>query len=165
MGNRFVERAGQLTWAGLILAALGPSIMLVTTWAHYVQHRSAGLWGGYGIEPWTSVGIIVGLGGAVVSQLAASARVLVRGDWLRRILVILLALAPGAWWATAVGFYPFPRFAGPDPVGFAFTLPLGAALMLLAPSVAAAVLAFLPIRQDARVTFAPVPRRTNRDQP
>ena len=40
---------------------------------------------------------------------------------------------------------------------------LAAAVMLLLPAVVAAVLAFLPIRHDTRVTFAPVPRPSNQE--
>jgi hypothetical protein len=163
MESRFVERAGLLTWVGLALVGIGPSVLLVTTWVVYLNDTSLGLWAGYGNEPWTSLGIVVTLAGAVVAQLAASARVLARGDWLRRVLVVPLALVPGAWWATALGVVPFPRFTRNDPIEFAYTLPVAAAVMLLLPAVVAAVLAFLPIRHDTRVTFAPVPRPSNQE--
>ncbi len=154
----FERRTDRLTWIGLALSGLGPSLLLVATWVEYVNDPSLGLFGGYdlGREPWTSAGIWLFLAGTALALLAGSGGVLVRGDWLRRILLVPVLGMWSAWWAVALGTIPYPRFSGPDPVTLAYTFPIATAVMLLLPALAVATLSFLPMGRDLRIRLRPV---------
>lgn len=158
MEGQFEQRAGLATWVGLSVAGLGLSELLLFTWIAYLNDPAIGLLGGYGRgdEPWTSLGVALVVGGALLAHLSAVARIAVRGDWLRRFLVVPLSLLPAAWWLTALGMVPLPRFVGPDPVQLGYTLPVASAALLLIPAMLVAGLAFLPIRPDRRVRLRPV---------
>jgi hypothetical protein len=143
---------------GLAAIGLGLSILLVYAWVEVVNTPGTSLVDGYwiGRVPWTPAGVVLVLAGSLAAVGTAAAIVMVRGDWVRRILVLPVAAVPVLWWATALGVVPFPRFQAPDPVTFAYSLPVTAALGLILPSLAAAALALVPIRPDSRFTMSPV---------
>jgi hypothetical protein len=148
--DRIADRA---TWAGLALAGLGVAVVIVRSWIEYLNTPGATIVDGYwiGHEPWSSMGIVPVLAGSLLATLAAATLVMLRGDWLRRLLTLPLLVVPVLWWLLALGALPSPRFVGPDPVTFAYSLPQQAAIMLLIPAVAIAALAYLPHRPDTRV--------------
>jgi hypothetical protein len=165
--ERIADRA---TWAGLALAGLGVAIVIVRSWIEYLSVPAAnvppeglsivdGYWIGH--EPWSSMGIVPVVAGSLLATLAAATLVMLRGDWLRRLLTLPLLVVPALWWLLALGAVPYPRFVGPDPVSFAYSLPQQAAIMLLVPAVAIAVLAYLPHRPDTRVRL----ERVHPEQP
>jgi hypothetical protein len=153
-----VGRAERVYWLGLGAIFVGLSVLVVYAWVEVVNNPGLTLVDGYWIGriPWTPAGIVLVLLGSTAAVLAGAALALIRGDWLRRLLVVPTVLAPLAWWATGLGLIPFPRFAGPDPVTFAYSLPETAALMLLLPSLVAGVLGLWPVPPDRRVLLAPV---------
>jgi hypothetical protein len=169
-----VERADRiadrLAWGGLTATGLGIAIVIIRSWIEYLSLPAAnmppegfsvvdGYWIGH--EPWSSMGIVPVLAGSAIATLAALTLVILRGDWLRRLLSLAVLAVPVTWWLVALGAVPFPRFTGPDPVTFAYSLPQQAAIMLLIPAVAVAVLAFLPHRPDTRVRL----QRVHPEQP
>jgi hypothetical protein len=158
--ERIADRA---TWAGLALAGLGVAIVIVRSWIEYLNTPGTTIVDGYwiGHEPWSSMGIVPVLAGSLLATLAAATLVMLRGDWLRRLLTLPLLVVPALWWLLALGAVPYPRFVGPDPVSFAYSLPQQAAIMLLVPAVAIAVLAYLPHRPDTRVRL----ERVHPEQP
>ena len=140
--------AGAHQWAGLALVVLviGPSILLIYAWVEVLNNPGLSLVDGYSIgrTPWTPLGIVISLAGGVVGLLAGSLAIVIEGGWWRRALVLPAIAAAGLWWLTALGVFPFPRFHGPDPVTFAYTLPTMAALLVLMPAALLAVLALTP---------------------
>jgi hypothetical protein len=75
--------------------------------------------------------------------------IVVEGGWWRRILILPAWGAALIWWSVAMGLLPFPRFHGPDPVTFAYSLPVTASLLLLLPAVVLAGVAITPRRRPA----------------
>jgi hypothetical protein len=153
-----IRRAERLMWIGLAAIGLGLSVLLVYSWIEVINNPGLSLVDGYGIGrlPWIPIGISLVLGGGCAALAGGAAVIVVRGDWLRRILLVPIVLVPVAWWLTALGILAFPRFAGPDPVTFAYSLPETAAVALLLPCLAAAALAALPIGPDRRVRMRAV---------
>lgn len=149
-------------WAGLAGIGLGLAVLLVTAWVQVVAN-GASLVDAYwlGLEPWTSAGIWLVLGGNVIGLLAATGLILLRGDWLRWLLAVVPLLAPSFWWLTALGVIPMPRYTAPDPVALAYSLPESAVLLLILPAVAAAALAFIAVPPDRRVRL----RRVHTEPP
>jgi hypothetical protein len=135
-------------WAGLASIGLGLSVLLVYAWVEVINNPGYTLVDGYwiGRVPWTPLGIVLVLAGSAVTVLAGAVAILAAGDWLRRLMAILVALVPAAWWAMALGILPFPRFLPPDPVTLAYSLPQMAALLLALPAVAVAGLRLAAIR-------------------
>lgn len=140
--------AGARLWARLALALLviGPSILLVYAWVEVLNHPGYSLADGYwvGREPWTSAGVVVSLAGGLAGLIAGSVAIAIEGGWWRRFLVLPSVVAAALWWATALGILPFPRFHGPDPVTFAYSLPVAAVLLLLMPAALLAALCLTP---------------------
>lgn len=168
--DRVDRVAERLTWAGLALAGIGLAIVVLRSWVEYLAIAPVhmppegvsivdGYWIGH--EPWSSLGIVPVLAGSLLATLSATFLVMLRGDWLRRLLVVAVLVVPTLWWLMALGVLPVPRFRGPDPVTFAYSLPQQAAIMLLVPAVAGAFLAFLPHRPDRRVRL----ERVHPEQP
>ena len=135
-------------WLGTACIGLGLSTLLVYAWVEVVNNPGFSLADGYriGRVPWTPLGVALVLAGNAVTVAAGAFAIIVHGDWLRRLLAIVVVLVPLAWWATAFGVIPFPRYRAPDPVTFAYSLPETAALMLILPALAMAVLRLAPIR-------------------
>jgi hypothetical protein len=146
--------SGAHQWARIALAllVLGPSILLVQAWVEVLNNGGLSLVDGYwvGRLPYTPIGIVVSLSGAVIGLLAGSVAILIEGGWWRRFLVVPSALAAALWWGTALGALPYPRFDGPDPVAFAYDLPVVATLLLLMPAALLATLCLSP-----RIVAAP----------
>ncbi len=144
--SRLAARAHQ--WASLSLALLviGPSILLVYAWVEVLNNPGLTLVDGYGIGrlPWTPLGIVVSLAGGVAGLLSGSVAIAIEGGWWRRLLLVPAWAAAALWWLTALGVLPFPRFVGPDPVTFAYSLPTTAALLVLMPAALVATLSIAP---------------------
>jgi hypothetical protein len=153
--ERLSRRAKQMARGSLVLLVLGPSWLLVLAWIEVLNNPGYSLVDGYwiGREPWTWIGIVVSLAGAVSGLLAGSVTIMIDGGWWRRILIVPSVAAALLWWSIALGVLPFPRFIGPDPVTFAYSLPVTAALLTLMP---AALLATLCLA--ARPPSVPRPR-------
>lgn len=130
----------------LALLVLGPSSLLVLAWIEVLNNPGYSLVDGYWIGrlPWTWIGIDLSLAGGVGGLLAGSAAILVDGGWWRRILVVPSVAAALVWWSIALGVLPFPRFVGPDPVTYAYSLPVAAALLILMPAALMATLSLAP---------------------
>jgi hypothetical protein len=136
--------AGAHQWARLAigLMVVGPSILLVQAWVEVLNHPGYTLVDGYDIGrlPWTPLGILIALAGSVAGLVAGSIAIAIEGGWWRRLLVVPAYVAAALWWLTALGLLPFPRFHGPDPIGFAYDLPTAAMLLVLMPAALLAVL-------------------------
>lgn len=155
---------GAHRWATFSLALLiiGPSILLVYAWVEVLNHPGLSLVDGYwiGRMPWTPVGIVVSLAGGVGGMLSGSVAIAAEGGWWRRALLAPAVAAALLWWSTAMGLLPYPRFHGPDPVSFAYSLPSVAALLVLMPAALLATLALtarLPGTPRARLRPVPSP--------
>jgi hypothetical protein len=110
-----------------------------------------------GREPWTSAGLIVSLGGGLAGLIAGSVAIVIEGGWWRRFLVVPSVVAALLWWGTALGLLPYPDFRGPDPVAFAYSLPVVAALLVLMPAALLATLCLTPRLASApRTRLRPV---------
>ncbi len=159
-GLRLVS--GARTWArlALVLLVVGPSILLIYAWVEVLNNPGLTLVDGYGIgrTPWTPIGIVTSLAGGVGGLLAGSVAIAIEGGWWRRALLVPAFVAGGLWWLTALGVIPSPRFHGPDPVTFAYSLPSTAALLVLMPATLLAVLALTrPGPSVPRMKMRPVP--------
>jgi hypothetical protein len=160
----FERRAELATWIGLSACGLGVAIVIVRSWVEYLNTPGITIVDGYwmGREPWSSMGVVPVLAGSALGTLAAGTLVMLRGDWLRRILSLAILAVPVIWWLIALGAIPVgPYYRPPDPVTLAYSLPQQAAIMLLIPALAIAALAFLPHRADTRVRL----RRVHPEQP
>jgi hypothetical protein len=137
------ERLHQLTWATLAVAGLGLALLLTTAWIVFLTTPAGDLVAAFqaGEEPWTTIGLLLTLAGASGTVLLGTVGTLVRLDLVRAVLLIPPVVVAAGWWAAAVDLVRYPDFAGPDPVGFAFDFPIPAAVGLLLPAVAIAVLA------------------------
>jgi len=147
---------------------IGPSILLVYAWVEVLNHPGYTLADGYWIGriPWTPIGILVSLFGAVAALVAGSVAILIEGGWWRRALVVPSLAAAALWWLTALGALPFPRFHGPDPVTFAYDLPVGTILLLLMPAALLATLCLSPrLVREPRTRLRPVPTREPWSEP
>jgi hypothetical protein len=156
--------AGAHVWARLALGLLviGPSILLVYAWVEVLNNPGYTLADGYwvGRIPWTPAGLLISLAGAVAGLLAGSVAIVIEGGWWRRFLIFPSVAATGVWWLTAMGILPYPRFRGPDPIGFAYDLPMGTVLLLLMPAALLAVLCLSPrLVPEPRTRLRPVPTR------
>jgi hypothetical protein len=142
------SRAALLMWFGLAAIGLGLSVLLVYAWVEVLNNPGLTLVDGYwiGRVPWTPAGVWLVLVGSVVSAIGGAMAILVSGDWLRRILAVGVVLLPTFWWATALGFVPFPRYEAPDPVTLAYSVPETAVLFLILPALALLALWLTPIR-------------------
>ncbi len=141
-----VRAARQTCSASLWLMVVGPSILLVYAWVEVLNNPGVSLVDGYWIGrlPWVPLGVVVSLVGAVGGLLAGSVAIAAEGGWWRRILIVPAFAGAGLWWAAALGVLPFPRFTGPDPVTFAYTLPATAVLLVLMPAALLATLSLTP---------------------
>lgn len=156
--DTLTRRADRAIWVGLGGIGLGLATLLIIAWVEYLNTPDISLVDGYliGREPWTSIGIWLVIAGATVSLAAAALANAVRGDWLRRVLMLPALALPILWWATAVGLIPLPRYTPTDPSTLAYSMPETAAVALILPAVAAAFLAFMPIPPDRQAQFRPV---------
>jgi hypothetical protein len=155
------QASGAHQWARISLALLviGPSILLVYAWVEVLNNPGMTLVDGYwvGREPWTSSGIVVSLAGGVGGVLAGSVAIVIEGGWWRRFLVAPSAVAAALWWGIALGLIPYPDFHGPDPVAFAYSLPVATALLILMPAALLATLCITPRMVSApRTRMRPV---------
>jgi len=145
----------------LALLVLGPSWLLVLAWIEVLNHPGYSLVDGYwiGRQPWTWIGIVISLAGGVAGLAAGTVAIAIDGGWWRRFLVVPSAAAAALWWSIALGLIPFPRFQGPDPVGFAYVLPATAGLLVLMPAALLATICLTPRPPStARVRLRPVHR-------
>ena len=151
--TRFLRRSDLAVWIGLSGIGLGLSVLLIYAWVEFLNNPGISLVEGYwiGRVPWTPLGMLLVLAGSALAVLAGMASVLLRGDWVRWLLLLPVLAAPVLWWALALGVLPFPRYQPPDRVAFAYSLPDTAALLLILPSAAIAAIAFIPFRPDRRV--------------
>ena len=133
----------------LALLGLGVSILIVYAWVEVLNNPGYTLVDGYwvGRLPWTAAGVVLILVGSVGALIAAAMAIAVEGGWWRRVLILPAWGAALIWWSVAMGLLPFPRFQGPDPFTFAFSLPVTASLLLLLPAVVLAGVAITPRRQ------------------
>jgi hypothetical protein len=154
-------RAARVTGiAGLWASGLGPAGLLVLAWTEVLNRPGLTLVDGYwiGREPWTSIGVVTALTGAVAGLLGGALVLALEGGWWRRFLLVPAVAGAGLWWAVALGALPFPGFAGPDPVAFAYSLPATAALLVLMPAALLATLAVTPRRvPPPSLTMRPLP--------
>lgn len=157
-----------MAWGSLVLLVFGPSWLLVQAWIEVLNNPGFTLVDAYriGREPWTSVGIVISLAGSVAGLLAGSVAIAVEGGWWRRFLVVPSLGAGALWWLMALGVIPYPRFLGPDPIAFAYTLPTQAILLVLMPAALLAVLCLTPpISREPRTRLRPVPTRQPWSEP
>ncbi|MEP7040476.1 MAG: hypothetical protein ABI864_02770 [Chloroflexota bacterium] len=162
--------AGAHTWARLALGlmVIGPSILLVYAWVEVLNNPGYTLVDGYWIGrlPWTPLGVVISLVGGVAGLAAGSVAIAIDGGWWRRFLIVPCVAAAAMWWLTAIGVIPYPRFKGPDPVGFAYDLPTAAMLMLLMPAALLAALCLRPpITPEAHTRLRLVPQREPWSEP
>lgn len=140
--------AGARSWAilSLGLMVVGPAILLVYAWAEVLNNPGLTLVDGYwiGRTPWTPIALVIALIGGVGGTLAGTVAIAIQGGWWRRALVLPAVAAGALWWSMALGLLPYPRFQGPDPVTFAYSLPVQATLLVLMPAALLAVLALTP---------------------
>jgi hypothetical protein len=136
----------RLAELSLALIGLGASTLIVYAWVEVLNNPGITLVDGYwiGRVPWTPAGIVMVLVGSVAALVAAAVAIVVEGGWWRRILILPAWAAALIWWSVAMGLLPFPRFHGPDPVTFAYSLPVTASLLLLLPAVVLAGVAITP---------------------
>ena len=147
---------------------IGPSVLLVYAWVEVLNNPGYTLVDGYwiGRVPWTPLGILISLVGAVAGLLAGSVAIAIEGGWWRRLLVVPSLGAGALWWLMALGLLPYPRFQGPDPITFAYSLPTQAILLLVMPAVLLATLCLTPpIVREPRTRLRPVPRREPWSEP
>ena len=150
-------------WLGLALTGLGLAVLLAYAWYEYLTMPGISLVDGYwiGRVPWTPMGVVLVLAGTALGVVGGCAVIVVRGDWLRRVLVPAIVGVPALWWLTALGVVPMPRYEPPDPVTLAYSLPETAVLFLILPALVAAALALAPLRGGTGVRLRPV----HREQP
>jgi hypothetical protein len=137
------DRLHLLIWVALATGGIGLALLLTTTWMIFLTTSAGDLVAAYrvGQEPWTSIAIVLVLVGATATVALGGIGTLARLDLVRAVLLIFPVLVAVAWWAAALDVVRYPGFRGPDPVGFAFSLPIPAAVGLLLPALGAAVLA------------------------
>ena len=154
----FLRRSDRAVWVGLSGIGVGLSVLLVYAWVEFLNNPGISLVDGYwiGRVPWTPLGVVLVLAGSGLALLAGAASVLLRGDWVRWLLLLPVLAASLLWWALAVGLLPSARYLPIDPVSLAYSLPQVAALLLVLPAVAVAFIAFLPVRPDLRILFGRV---------
>lgn len=139
---------------------VGPAILLVYAWVEVLNNPGWTLVDGYwiGRTPWTPIGLVIALIGGMAGLLSGSVAIAIEGGWWRRALILPAAGAAALWWLTALGVIPYPRFQGPDPVTFAYSLPTTAILLVLMPAALIAALALTPRMQTPpRTRLRPVP--------
>jgi hypothetical protein len=153
-------RLERLIWTGLAGIGLGLSVLLVYAWVEYLNNPGISLVDGYWIGrlPWIPLGIGLVLAGSALTLLSSALRLMLRGDWLRRVLILGVLALPVPWWLVALGMLPFPRYQPPDPVTLAYSLPEMAAIALILPAIAGAALALAPVTRERRVRLRPVTR-------
>ena len=162
--------AGAHVWARLALGlmVIGPSILLVYAWVEVLNNPGYTLVDGYwiGRVPWTPIGLVISLVGGVVGLAAGSVAIAIEGGWWRRFLVFPALGAAALWWLMALGTLPFPRFSGPDPVTFAYSLPTQATLLVLMPGALLAALCLSPrLVAEPRTRLRRVPQREPWSEP
>ena len=125
---------------------IGPSILLVYAWVEVLNNPGITLVDGYwiGRGPWTPLGLLISLAGGAVGLLAGSVAIAIEGGWWRRLLLVPAWGAGALWWLMALGVFPYPRFDGPDPVTFAYSLPVVATVLVLMPAALLAGLCLTP---------------------
>jgi hypothetical protein len=162
-GSHLAAGARRVAAISLGLMIIGPSILLVYAWVEVLNNPGLTLSDGYwiGRTPWTPLGIAVALLGGMTGLLSGSVAIAIEGGWWRRALVPPACAAASLWWVTALGVLPLvPRFRGPDPVTFAYTLPVTATLLVLMPAALLAVICLTPRgHTPARTRLRPVPPR------
>ncbi len=161
---------GAHIWAQLALGlmVIGPSILLVYAWVEVLNNPGYTLVDGYWIGriPWTPLGLVITLVGGGLGLLAGSVAIAIEGGWWRRFLVIPSLAAGALWWLMAMGLIPYPRFQGPDPVTFAYSMPTQAALLVLMPAALLAALCLSPrLVSEPRTRLRPVPPREPWSEP
>ena len=159
-GSRLASGAHQWARLALALLVIGPSILLVYAWIEVLNNPGYSLAEAYrsGREPYTSAGLLVSLAGGVAGLVAGSVAIVVDGGWWRRFLLLPAWVAALLWWGAALGPLSDPNFRGPDPVGFAYDLPVAAALLVLMPAALLATLCLTPRMVSAPTTrLRPVP--------
>ena len=164
-GPRLVAGAHQWARLALALMVIGPSILLVSAWVEVLNNPGMSLADGYwfGRTPYIPIGIVISLAGGLAGLVAGSMAIAIEGGWWRRFLILPAVAAALLWWGTALGALPFPRFHGPDPVAFAYDLPVAAALLVLMPAALLATICLTPRMVSApRTRLRPVAsQRTN----
>jgi hypothetical protein len=162
--------AGAHLWARLALGLMivGPSIVLVYAWVEVLNHPGTTIVDGYWIGrlPWTPLGVLITLTGAVLGLASGAIAIALEGGWWRRALIVPAFVASAAWWLTGLGVLPYPRFHGPDPVTFAYDLPVAATLLVVMPAALLATLCLTPRMESAqRTRLRPLPPRETWSDP
>jgi hypothetical protein len=154
----FLRRARLIVDLGLALLALGLAGLLLLAWVAYLRTPGMSLLDGYwmGHEPWTSLAVWTVLIGSAVTLIVGVVVGLLDGSWIRRILALAATILPVSWWLVALGFVPYPRFHGPNPVSFGYSLPEQAGIALVLPALVAAAVALFPRRATPTSRMAPV---------
>ena len=158
-GARLASGAHQ--WARLALALLvfGPSILLVYAWVEVLNNPGLSLVDAYwvGRNPYTAIGIVTSLAGGLAGLIAGSVAIVIEGGWWRRLIVLPAAVGALLWWGMALGIVPYPEIRTTDPVTFAYSVPVQAALLLLMPAALLATLCLTPRMVSApRTRLRPV---------
>lgn len=167
-GSRLAGGAHQWARLALGLMVVGPSILLVYAWVEVLNNPGATLVDGYwiGRVPWTPLGLLIALTGAVAGLLAGAVAIAIEGGWWRRFLLVPSLAAAALWWLMALGAIPYPRFHGPDPVTFAYSLPTQTILLLLMPAALLAILCLTPpLVSEPRMRLRRVPPRESWSEP
>jgi hypothetical protein len=167
-GARLAGGAHQWARLALGLMVVGPSILLVYAWVEVLNNAGYTLVDGYwiGRVPWTPLGLVISLVGATAGLLAGAVAIAIEGGWWRRFLLVPSLGAATLWWLMALGVVPYPRFHGPDPVTFAYTLPTQTILLLLMPAALLAILCLTPpLASEPRTRLRRVPPRESWSEP
>lgn len=167
-GSRLAGGAHQWARLALGLMVVGPSILLVYAWVEVLNNPALTLVDGYwiGRVPWTPLGLVISLVGAGAGLLAGAVAIAIEGGWWRRFLLIPSLAAATLWWLMALGVIPYPRFQGPDPITFAYSLPTQTILLLLMPAALLATLCLTPpIVGEPRTRLRRVPPRDTWSEP
>ena len=149
----FLRRAELAVWVGLSGIGVGAAIVLVYAWVEFLDNPGLSLVDAYwiGRAPWVPAGIVLALAGSSLALLAGAVLVVLRGDWVRWLLLLALLAGSGLWWAITLGLVPFSDYQPIDPVGFAYREPQTTAILLAVPAVVTTMLAFTPMQPDRRI--------------
>ena len=103
--------------------------------------------------PWMGVAETLIVVGATACAIAGTASVFVEGGWVRRIAVVPMALVIALWWLLAILMSTVRAVLcndcappTPDPWAYAYSAPQTTLLLLIAPSIAIALLALVRSR-------------------
>jgi hypothetical protein len=142
---------GRAIVAGLAAEAAGVVVLLADSLSEVLADPSLSIVDGYWIGrlPWTAIGVGLVVAGSTLALVSGTFVMWLLGGVFLRILSALAFGAGTIWWVIAfVGvpaggaYCPSCPPPGPDPIAVAYSLPESVALLLMLPSLVAAVAAW-----------------------